>query len=113
MTSICQRWGFPGLLVLALLLSSCKAKYLEMESRYVKARVKKTELDKENKALKTENEQLSDSLLQVKNSWDNQEDLYVQTKEIEALKKTFLLKKAPYYLQMKTRQAQPVKPKKK
>jgi len=113
MKRTCQRWGFPALLMLIMLLSSCKAKYLELEARYQKARTKKTETEKENKILKAEIAQLSDSLYVVSKSWDNQNELHDQVLEIEGLKKEFLQKKVPFYLQMKNRQAAPAKPKKK
>lgn len=108
-----HRIGLMVTLVLLLLLPSCKAKYLELESRMQKARQKKAEMEKENRNLKTEIAFLSDSLAGVRLSCEDQMALHTQVKAMEALKKEFLLKKVPYYLEMKKRQTPVTKSKKK
>jgi predicted RND superfamily exporter protein len=100
-------------LILLLVFSSCKVKYLELESKYQKARQKKAEMEQENRALKTEIALLADSLTIVKASIEDQVTLHAQTMEMESLKKEFLQKKVPYYLQMKKRQTSSTKTKKK
>ncbi len=94
------------------MLFSCKTKYLEMEAKLDKARTRKAEMEKENRALKSELAKLSDSLSVVEQRCEERALLYNQVITMEALKKEFLEHKVPYYLQMKQRQQKNNKSKK-
>ena len=111
-----HRYSIYGTLVLilfGLLLCSCKAKYLEIEAAYNKARQKKTEMEKENRDLKAENVALKDSLdLKVEN-YRAITEFSKQVFEIEQSKKKFLEEGVPHYLELKKTQQIPVKKKNK
>jgi hypothetical protein len=93
-------------------LPGCKAKYLELQSQYQKAKQKKTELEKENKTLISEISVLADSLVIIKKDLETNKLYASQIFEIEKLKKNFLFIRVPYYLAEKKRQEIPVKNKK-
>jgi hypothetical protein len=90
-------------------LPGCKTKYLELQSQYQKAKLKKTELEKENKKLTSEIKILKDSLSVVKTGLEANKLYVSQIHEIELLKKDFLLKRVPYFVAEKKRQVIPVK----
>jgi hypothetical protein len=96
-----------------LSFASCKVKYLETQLRYEKAKLKKLELETENKALKTDIAYLNDSLTVMVADYNDLKPYNEQIKEIAALKKEFLRTRVPYYLEMKKRQAEQPKKNKK
>jgi predicted RND superfamily exporter protein len=85
-------------------LPSCKAKYLELDAQYQKARQKKTDMEKEIRTMKNDNKVLADSLAVLKAEYAIQESFSKQILETEVLKKNFLEKKVPYYQAMQKRQ---------
>jgi peptidoglycan hydrolase CwlO-like protein len=105
--SVCILMGF-----VLLSMFSCKAKYLEVQAKYDKAKQKKKELAVENKQLKKEISLLSDSLNVIVSGYNNLKPYNDQVTAIEKLKKNFLEKRVPYYLDMKKRQTENPKSKK-
>jgi hypothetical protein len=93
-------------IVVALSFCSCKAKYLEIEAGYQKAKEKKKELETENKQLVKSNALLADSLSIVVEDYGNLKTYSVQISEIEGLKKEFLRTRVPYYIEIKKRLAE-------
>jgi hypothetical protein len=95
-----------------LTLFSCKTKYLEIQSKFEKAKLKKRELEVENKSLKKEIALLSDSLSVLVDTYNELKPYNEQINEIEGLKKDFLDNRVPYYLELKKRQTEKPKNKK-
>ena len=83
---------------------SCKTKYLELQEKYERSKQRKAALEQENVRLVKDIAILSDSLSVLVPDYYNYKKYQEQISEIERLKKDFLYKKVPYYLELKKRQ---------
>lgn len=102
-----------SIFITLILQTSCKAKYLEVKAQYDKAMDKKPILLKENRQMKKDLVLIRDTVRSTVEYYNKMKVYGTEFTSIENMKKEFLDNKVNYYLEIKKRQAKPVKKKNK